>query len=480
MKHNIAIDTDAYKLNHWKAMPEGFTKQYAYAEARRGSKYEFTSFFGLQPIIQDNLLTVPSDADIQEAQEYSFETFGEDYFNKEVWKKVQNLGYVPLHIKAAPEGLNIPTSNVLFTYESTKDWFAPAANSLEPLLMQFWYPTVTSTRTKLIKEKLKPLVIKSGSLANLEYMVTDFGTRGATSYESAAIGGSAVMVHFQGSDNMIANRHIGEYYGLKGRAKSVFASEHSISLAFGPGEGEKTYLKHMLNAAPLKAKVACVIDTYDSANFMRNVVSDPEIVASIIKRAEAGGSVIFRPDSGIPIEQCEMCFESLAAIFGYTLNDRYYKVLNHNVRVIQGDGMDEESIIKLYNDIIENKWSSDNLFVGAGSGLLQLNNHRDLIRAAIKPSFGIINDKLVNFQKVPASDMTKASKTGELKLHPGLNNNYRTISSVGESSAQFNGYVDVLRTVYLDGKMVNKSSFEQIIENSNKPLGWLEYTMKHE
>lgn len=479
MENNLLCTSDAYKFGHPLAMPKGFTKNYAYGETRIGNKYTVTNYFGLKPIVKDLFLKVPTNADIEEAKEDSFSTFGQNYFQEEIWRKVQKLGYIPVNIMSLPEGLNVPTSIPLFTYESTEDWFAPAVNSIETALMKFWYPTAVSSRSANIKRRLIPIVEKSGTMANLEFMVTDFGARGTGSERNTELGGAAHMIHFQGSDNMAANRFIHHYYGLQGRAKSVYATEHSVALAYGPGKGEVEYLKHQLNAVPLNATLAVVIDTYDSNNFMLNVVSDSEIVELIKARSAAGGSTTFRPDSGVPAEQVEMVLSTLAGIFGYSLNSKHYKVLNYNVRCIQGDGMNEDSIISLYEGILANKWSSDNLFVGSGGGLLTVGIDRDTQRVAIKPSFGIIDGIEYNFQKTPKSDPSKTSKTGRLKVHPGLNGNMSTISSANETPWQFKSFADLLKPLLINGELVNDDNFKDIIERSNQPIGWLEYGSKN-
>lgn len=476
MLRNICNDKDAYKDPHHLCMKPGMTHNEGYGEHRKGAKYAFTNWFGMDIIIQDNFLTVPSLADIEEAKEESFMTFGQQYFNEEVWLKVRKLGYIPMEIKALPEGLNVPVGNALFTYQSTEPWFASTLPSLETLLMHSWYPSTISTRTKVIKESIRPLVEKSGSIELLEFLINDFGARGTTWYDSAAVGGMAVLIHGQGSDNMIASRHIKNYYGYKGRAKSIWATEHSVALSFGPGAGEKEYLKHQLTNAPKDATIAVVIDTYDSRKFMFEVVADAEIVALIKGRSEAGGNTVFRPDSGIPIEQVEMVFDALTGIFGYTHNAKGYKILKYGVRCIQGDGMNEESIFNLYSDIIKNRWSTDNLFVGSGGGLLQVDANRDTQRAAIKPSFGIINGIDVNFQKNPKSDPSKASKTGRLKVIEQYGNQMQTISSVNLSKYDFGSASDLLRTVYKNGEMFNKNNFSEIIERSNRPLPQILHT----
>lgn len=464
MKVNPILDTDAYKLVHPKAIKPGLTKQYVYGEPRVGGKYPFVCVAGLSMVIQDHFMTKITTEMIDEAESECISTFGTNkYFSRELWEKVRDLGYFPMRIMAAPEGLKVPINNVLFTMESTEEWFAPLLNSLETMLMHVWYPTTIATRCMYIKERLIPLVEKSGTMALLPYMVNDFGARGATDWMADYRGGLGHLMHFEGSDNLVASRAIGHYYGYKGRAKSVWATEHSCALAFGPGQGEFDYVNHQLDNANPELICSIVIDTYDSFNFLQNVIGSPEITQKIKDRP---GRVVFRPDSGEPKYSIERCLEILAGIFGYGFNNKQYKVLNDNVGLLQGDGMNEDTIIELYQEIINNHWSSDNLVIGSGGGLLQVDANRDTSRWAIKPSYGIINGEEINFQKIVATDKTKASKTGRLILHPTGKDAFMTFSTVDQTPAMFNSYNNILEEVYNNG-FVKPIMFEDILKRTN-------------
>lgn len=466
MRKNLAADTDAYKQHHFKAIHPGLTQQSTYGECRVGSKYPETCVIGSDIIIQENFLTVPNAADIAEAREQFHDTNGYDGFDQETWKKVAKLGYLPMHIESVPEGTVVGVNNVLFTMKSTEEWFAKTLNSLEPLMMHFWYPTTQSTRSLNIKVGLIPRIKKSGGkMDNLPYMVNDFGFRGATGYESGVIGGIGHLVHFRGSDNLPASRLIKDYYGgYKGRAQSIFATEHSVALSFGPGQGEFDYVNHCLDMAEKfpEFPMAMVIDTYDALGFITNVIGSKEIQERIKARP---GRVILRPDSGDPKTIVIQVIERLASIFGFTTNDEGYKVINYNVGVIQGDGMDEDSILDLYDHIIEARWCSDNLVTGSGGGLLQVGLNRDVQRIAIKPSKGTINDKIVNFQKSPKTDPTKGSKTGDLILHPNYDGTFSTFSSAVENAANFASYANALKTSLLNGEFYG-NNFKDVIERA--------------
>ncbi|WP_180371041.1 nicotinamide phosphoribosyltransferase domain-containing protein, partial [Oenococcus oeni] len=254
--------------------------------ARTGSRFNTVSWFGLQMIIADHLLGKVTNEMIDEAEEFSFLTFGNhNFFNREVWERVRDLGYLPINIMELPEGIEVPISTPLLTLESTEPCFATTLNALESVLMQVWYPTTISTNSMYIKKALLPLFEKSGSVTGLDLAVNDFGLRGASSLQSAQRGGAAHLLHFRGSDNLAADKVIADVYGLKDRALSVWATEHSVATSYGPDRGEIDYVNSQLDRAGDNDIISIVIDSYDSINFVRNVIGSIEIKNRIIRRS---------------------------------------------------------------------------------------------------------------------------------------------------------------------------------------------------
>lgn len=466
MRKNITINTDYYKITHHLQRPQGLNKLISYGEARKGGKYPIINFFGLQPIIMDEFTRVPTKEEIQEGYDESFLTSGNtSFFPKDVWEKVMELGYLPLRIKSAPEGTWIEEGNVLFTIESTEPWFANMVSHFEDSLMHFWKPTCVSTRSGLIKKAISPYFEKTSDVGEfvLPVAVNDFGLRGASSYDDAVISGMAHLVHFRGSDNMPASMNIKDYYKHQGRALSVWATEHSVATVYGSGQGEFDYTKAQLERSNPKDIISIVIDSYDSDNYIQNVIGSEEIKNIIINRP---GRVVFRPDSGVPVKNAVKYSEMISSIFGLGYNTKGYKTISNNVGLIQGDGMDENSIPALYDEYTKFGWAADNIITGSGGGLLVEGLTRDTIRAAIKASYAEIDGKPVNVQKSPKTDMTKASKSGILKLHRVGKSSFTTIESSKETPQQFNGYVDSMRVVFENGNVFS-DTFDNIIERSN-------------
>lgn len=296
-----------------------------------------------------------------------------------------------------------------------------------------------------------------------------------SSTESAYMGGMGNLLNFKGTDTNIAERAIKHFYpkDYKPRAASVWATEHSIATAFGLElEDEIQYVLHQLRMAPSNAIISLVADSRDIYRFCSKVLADPRVYKEIISRV---GRFVVRPDSGKPIVVVNKILNLLGNVFGYTYNSKDYKVLNHNVGVLQGDGMDYHTISELYESIMTNEWSADNLAVGSGGGLMQKWN-RDTQRFAIKASFGVrlINKIKKHFDifKNPitanSGAETKLSKRGELKLHKAAGY-YSTLSSSDMTESAFRAYVDELELVFLNGKVMVDYSFEELINVDNGP-----------
>jgi nicotinamide phosphoribosyltransferase len=459
-RQNLILNTDAYKMTHHLSYPTGLSKLYSYAEPRQGGRFDTVSFFGLQMLIHDHFLTPITTKMIDQAEKTAELTFGTtDYFNRPVWEKVRDLGYWPIKIKALPEGMEVPVGNALFTLESTESWFATTLNSLETVLMQVWYPITIATNSLYIKRDLIPFYQKTGHLDNLPWAVNDFGLRGVTSLQAGERGGAAHLLHFRGSDNMAATHAIEEIYGLAGRGMSVWATEHSVATSYGDGQGEFDYLNAQLDRSNPETTISIVIDSYDTYHLIDSIVNSPEIKAKIEARP---GRLVFRPDSGDPIEMPFSIIEHLDAVFGHSLNEKGYKVLNANVGVLQGDGMKRETIQALYTRLTEAGWSADNLLVGSGGGLLQDGFNRDTQRFALKASYAEKADGTVHaIQKNPKTDTSKASKAGLLKV---VNHN----GEIETVTAQTDGEDadDLLRVVYDNGRYYPEN-FETIVDRAD-------------
>lgn len=329
--HSILLSTDVYKMGHMEQYAPGTEFVYSYLEARSLKNWNKTVFFGLQYYLQEYLSEIIWEDDVFEFLTARKAILGIKNSDEIVAKMnaLSDLGYWPLRIKAVPEGLVVPNRNVLMTIENTVPGFHWCVGFIESLLLKVWYPCTVATCCYHYRELVKkyyeetvdfkdlkhnpqlfdiPSYYKKALNDAVKFQVHDFGYRGDTSEESAAISGAAHLVSFLGSDCVPALPFIIEHYGmdqvpsnfdpaknkwdeifLNGIMKSVPASEHSVMCSFGP-DHEFEAFENMLTLYP-EGVVSIVSDTYDVFHVLTDFVE--RLKSKILSR---NGTTVFRPD----------------------------------------------------------------------------------------------------------------------------------------------------------------------------------------
>ncbi|KAG9345869.1 hypothetical protein JZ751_009025 [Albula glossodonta] len=498
---NILLATDSYKVTHYKQYPPNTSKVYSYFECRekktdptktRKVKYDKTVFYGLHRRVQgcteENVqgcilkavqflrIRLQSAAEanglaehrkvatrekIQEAKEVYREHFQDDVFNEKGWNYILEKydGHLPIEIKAVPEGSVIPRGNVLFTVESTDPECYWLTNWVETILVQIWYPITVATNSREQKKILaKYLMETSGNLEGLEYKLHDFGYRGVSSQETAGIGASAHLVNFKGTDTVAGIGVIKKYYGTKDPVPgfSVPAAEHSTITAWGK-DHEKDAFEHIVKQFP-SVPVSIVSDSYDIYNACEKIWG--EDLRSLIESRSAEAPLVVRPDSGNPLDTV---LEILGKKFHPKENSKGYKVLPPYIRVIQGDGVDINTLQEIVEGMKQHRWSIENIAFGSGGALLQKLT-RDLLNCSFKCSYVVTNGLGVNVFKDPVADPNKRSKKGRLSLHKTPSGDFVTLEE-GKGDLEEYG-VDLLHTVFLNGKIVKTYTFDEVRENA--------------
>ena len=467
-KENLILLADAYKYSHHKLYIPGTEYIYSYLESR-GGKFEETVFYGLQYLLMEYLQgAVITKEKLDEAETELLEVFGRnDVFDRSKFEYIieKHGGRLPVRIKAVPEGTVTPVHNVLMSIENTDPACFWLTNFLETLLMQVWYPCTVATQSREIKKVIKKYydaTASAASFAGIDFVLNDFGFRGASSVESAGWGGSAHLINFSGSDTIIGSTFAKRYYKAPAApGLSIPATEHSIVTMLGEA-GEKEIFKHVLDTFPT-GTIACVSDSYNIIRACEEYWGT-ELKEQILKR---DGTLVIRPDSGDAVQTLLKIFAILMEKFGYTTNEKGFKVLPPQVRVIQGDGISYSSIPGIYAALEKAGISAENLVLGMGGALLQRVN-RDTQEYALKCAFAQVNGKPINVQKNPleldANGNTrtsfKKSKSGKQKL---VNDNGRYIT-LPESEAS--PLKDELVTVFENGEIKQSYTFNEIKERA--------------
>ena len=456
MENNIILLTDSYKVSHYKQYPEGTTQIYSYFESR-GGKFEEITFFGLQYLLKEFLVgQVITQSKIDQAAKLYEAHFGNaTLFNKAGWEYILNnhAGKLPIRIKAVPEGKVIPTHNVMMTVENTDPNCFWLTNFLETLLLQLWYPSTVATISREVKKLIASYLEETGDPSTIDFKLHDFGFRGVSSVDSASIGGAAHLINFMGTDTVAALTFIQNYYGNEDDmfGFSIPAAEHSTITSWGKDHEVDAY-ENMLAQYP-EGLVAVVSDSYDIYNACEKLWGGL-LKEQILARK---GTLVVRPDSGEPKDVVLKVAEILGEKIGFTINPKGYKVLHPNIRIIQGDGVNYESIGEILAHLKNHGWSADNVAFGMGGALLQKVN-RDTQKFAFKCSSATINGKEQEVFKDPITDHGKLSKKGRMKL-VFENNTYQT-KSLDESGE------DILETVFENGEILKEISFGEVKENS--------------
>uniref|UniRef100_A0A3P9I9G7 Nicotinamide phosphoribosyltransferase n=2 Tax=Oryzias latipes TaxID=8090 RepID=A0A3P9I9G7_ORYLA len=471
---NILLATDSYKVTHYKQYPPNTSKVYSYFECRekrtdptktRKVKYDQTVFYGLQYILHKYLKgKVVTPEKIQEAKEVYKEHFQDDVFNTKGWNYILEKynGHLPIEIKAVPEGSVIPRGNVLFTVESTDPECYWLTNWVETILVQSWYPITVATNSREQKKILaKYLLETSGNLEKLEYKLHDFGYRGVSSQETAGIGASAHLVNFKGTDTVAGIGVIKKYYGTKDPVPgfSVPAAEHSTITAWGK-DHEKDAFEHIIKQFP-NVPVSIVSDSYDIYNACEKIWG--EDLRGLIETRSADAPLVVRPDSGNPLDTVLKVLEILGKKFPPKENSKGFKVLPPYIRVIQGDGVDINTLQEIVEGMKQHRWSIENISFGSGGALLQKLT-RDLLNCSFKCSYVVTNGLGVNVFKDPVADPNKRSKKGRLSLHRTQSGDFVTLEE-GKGDLEEYGE-DLLHTVFRNGKIVKTYTFDDVRDNA--------------
>jgi len=450
---NIILDTDSYKASHFLQYPQGTTRLFSYLESR-GGKYPATRFFGLQYLLKRYLTARVTPDMVEEARDV-FEAHGEP-FPYDGWMLIARElgGRLPLEIRAVPEGSVVPNHNALMTVTNTDARVPWIVGWFETMLMRVWYPTTVATQSYYLREIIREALERTAddAAAELPFKLHDFGSRGVSSRESAGLGGLAHLTNFLGSDTVEALRVGRNYYGSATAAFSIPAAEHSTITSWGKEHEVDAYRNMVRQFGKPGGIYAVVSDSYDlkhAINEHWGTTLKDEILAS-------GATLVVRPDSGDPAAMVRMAVRALAAKFGTTTNGKGYQVLN-GVRVIQGDGINEDSIREILAAVIGDGFSASNVTFGMGGALLQQVN-RDTQKFAYKASAALVQGAYRPVYKDPVTDPGKRSKDGVLDL-VREEGRYRT-----RQYQQFDPPYErsALRTVYRDGELLVDDTLDDI------------------
>jgi nicotinamide phosphoribosyltransferase len=456
---NLIINTDNYKHCHYPLYPPGTEYVSSYIESR-GGQWPVTMFVGLQAYLREYLMRPITLDDIDEA-EFVVREQGM-HFNRDNWLGILNDhdGFLPVEIEAVPEGTVLPSRNVLVQLINTDPKYFWATSFFETALLRaVWYPCTIGTVSWLSKQAIREALARTSDNGFLlRNMLHDYGARGVSSQQSAALGGLAHLVNFDQSDTVPGILAAKRYYNAGKVSNSGPNSEHAGFCAWGR-DNEAAALENMLDTFAPEGCALLLSDTYDHENCVKNIIGK-QLKEKI---QNFPGLVGIRPDSGDIVEVTADTTEWLMDAFGYETNSKGFKVLPPFIRTVQGDGVTFESLPKVFAELERRGMSAENAVFGMGGGLLQHWN-RDTMNFGQKASAVRVNGTWRDISKTPTGAGFKVSKAGRLALKLE-NGDYSTVPR-DSIPAEENQLVPVFR----NGKLLKKWDFTELIANSEREV----------
>ena len=481
---------DFYKADHRRQYPTG--TEYVYSNftprsARLAPVLEGFDdrvvFIGLQGYIKRVLIDSwnkhffqkNKDEVIAKYKERMDNSLGVDAVPVDHLAALHDLGYLPLRIKALPEGSRVNIKVPMFTVVNTLPEFYWLTNYIETSISaEVWKPCTTATIAYEYKRLLTEYAIKTG--APLEFVPLqghDFSFRGMSGRMDAAQSGIGHLSAFIGTDTVAAIDYAEDYYNADGViGVSVPATEHSV-MGMGTKQGEIETFKRLINELYPTGIVSIVSDTWD----FWQVITDytVQLKDEILSRKENSlglAKVVFRPDSGDPVKvicgdpqaepgspESKGAVECLWEIFSGTETTEGYKVLNERVGLIYGDSITLDRAKAILEGMETKGFASNNIVFGIGSYTYQ-HLTRDNFGFAMKATWGKVNGEARQIFKDPLTDKgEKKSAKGLIRIEKS-NNGFNLFDEQTPEQEQ----AGELQTVFEDSKLIREISLEQIRE----------------
>lgn len=499
MKEAILL-TDGYKLDHRRQYPEGTQYVYSnwtprschyYPEAKEGAVV-----FGIQYFIKEYLMKQFQEDFFNKSKDVAVAEFkrrvdtflGPNNVGTKHIEELHDLGYLPIRIKALPEGTLCPIRVPALTFINTHPDFFWLTNYFETLISTtLWLPMTSATTARLYKKELMRHAEKTGFKdVDLGFCIHDFSMRGMAGVEAAIMSGMGHLTAFCGSETIPAVAAVEEYYCADAEKElvsaTVPATEHSVMCAGGKEDELETFRRLITEVYPT-GFVSIVSDTWDFWKVMTEYL--PKLKNEILAR---DGRLVIRPDSGNPVhiiagykhedfenfqEQSEVnssefvgAYQLLWQIFGGTINDKGYKVLNPKVGIIYGDSITLERQKEIYKRLEERGFAATNLVLGVGSYTYQFKS-RDSLGFAMKATWCQVNGGGREIFKDPKTDDgTKKSLKGLICVQKDESGKYYAIDQVSKEIED----TGCLKTVFLNGELVNPTNLKEIRANVQASL----------
>ena len=494
MKINPLTAIDFYKADHRHQYPEGTTEVYSNFTPRSNRLAKIIEdghdnkivMFGLQYFIKHFLQEVwnaqffnqDKKAVVNAYKRRMDHALGPDAIAVDHIEALYDLGYLPMKIKALPEGSRVPVGVPVLTVVNTHPDFFWLTNYIESVISCYlWKPMTSATTAFEYKRLLTQYAFNTGTALDLvPFQAHDFSFRGLSSLQDAAVSGAAHLTAFRGTDTVPAIDMVEDYYGADAAKDpvgfSVPATEHSV-MCMGMEDGELGTFKRLINEIYPAGIVSIVSDTWD---FWQVVTEFLNILKHDILARD--GKVVIRPDSGDPVKiicgdddapvssaEHKGAIQCLWDIFGGTETETGHKLLDEHIGLIYGDSITLERARQIMQGLDAKGFASGNVVLGIGSYAYQYVT-RDNHGFAMKATSGVVNGERRDIFKDPKTDSgDKKSAKGLLRVEK--EGNYYVLYDQQTVEQEEQGAFEV---VFEDGKLIKGHSLAEIRERLEAEL----------
>lgn len=477
--------TDFYKTNHKPMYPKNTTKISSNLTPRKSRMpgVNHVVVFGIQYFVLEYLIKQwdlnffgrPKEQVIADYKRTMDNTLGKDTVATDHIEALWDLGYLPLKIKALPEGTLCPIGVPCLTITNTVDHAYWLVNYLETILScTVWQPITSATIAHEYRKLLNKFALETtGNTDFVQWQGHDFSMRGMGSLESACTSGAGHLLSFTGTDTVPAISFLEQYYGANVEEElvgaSVPATEHSV-MCMGTKDDEVGTFKRLLDMYP-KGILSVVSDTWDLWKVLTEYL--PALKDQVLAR---DGKLVIRPDSGDPVDIIcgtdrysasrgpveKGVIELLWETFGGKVNEYGYKELDPHIGAIYGDSITLDRAKTICERLKAKGFASTNIVLGIGSYTYQ-HNTRDTFGFAVKATYGELteNGKVEEREifKAPVTDSgEKKSKKGRLLVEEGEDGELVCRDQVTKTQEE----AGLLEVVFLDGKLVKNQTLGEI------------------
>lgn len=476
---NPMLLIDFYKAVHAEMLPKGITKSVSYFTPRmsRVKRWNEVAMFGLQGFIKEYLVDYFNEYFFFEYRNKAIGTYktvmdatlGEGTYGLQKIEDLYDLGYLPIEIKALPEGTLVPMHVPMFSIENTHKDFAWLPQALESLISaEMWHPMIAATvghTYRQIVNKFYEMTCDDNTVKARALGAFDF--RGEECLQSAVKAGAGWCLSFLNTATVPTIPYLERNYNCDCTKEPVAfgspSTEHSVACSNYAIDGdEETLIKRLLTEIYPNTSFSAVLDSYDYWNVVENIL--PKLKNEIMNH---NGCFLVRGDSGDCVDVVTRTVFKLWEEFGGTTNSKGYKVLDPHVKAIYGDSITVQRCEQIYGILEKNGFAASNVALGVGSFSFQCIEEdgvlkpftRDTFSSCIKATYCEIDGKPYPIFKNPKDGGFKKSQKGLCHVYKGSDGKLTFKDGYTSENLPMN---NLLETVFRDGKLVKEQSLQEI------------------